>query len=399
MASTTRTSANGMGKLHSNGSEITDGGSQLGRSVAFRRLQLGMSQEELAAKTFTSPSLIARIEQGHPPSPAQLRRLLEVLSMDPEPGLLEALRARAGAAAGSLRVRGGAAAGRARSAGQPRGQRAPPRGQRALPRALSERTPAPSGAVFGRPFRRDAGAGCCSPIAVLVPLLILLGSRAFGTSDAGPVPELLPAAAFSGVPVAVKDANKSVLEAQARARAVAERKAAERKAAAAERKREAAAAAAPVDTSDEETVSEAPYVPAPAPAPPPRRAAAAVRVPPRPRPTSSTESATGLTRGRVGSRAPLMVDGAVLELAHGSKLLSIRGSVHRHADRDRSGATAVDAAGGLRFDLHAHIDCHAGGRGGPDRAQEPERRRHRPAPRGRHGQARACRRSRMRSRI
>ena len=107
-------------------------------------------------------------------------------------------------------------------------------------------------------------------IAVLVPLLILLGSRAFGTSDAGPVPELLPAAAFSGVPVAVKNANQAVLEAQARAKAVAERKAAERKAAAAERKREAAAAAAPVDTSDEETVSEAPFVPAPGRHRPPR---------------------------------------------------------------------------------------------------------------------------------
>ena len=97
----------------------------------------------------------------------------------------------------------------------------------------------------------------------------MLGSRAFGTSDSGPVPELVPAAAFTGVPVAVKDANQSALKAEARAQAVAERKAAERRAAAAERRREAAAAAAPVDTSDEETVSEAPFVPAPAPPPAP----------------------------------------------------------------------------------------------------------------------------------
>ena len=259
-----------MGKLHSNGSEITEGGSQLGRSVAFRRLQLGMSQEDLAAKTFTSPSLIARIEQGHPPSPAQLRRLLEVLSINPEPGLLEGLRARAGAAAGSLRVRGGAAAGALRV--------------RAAAAAGSAGAAAGSAGAAAGALRKDAGtvgsglrkalpAGrrrwVLLAIAVLVPLLVVLGSRASGNGDAGPVPELLPAAAFSGVPVAVRDANQAVLEAQARAQAVAERKAAERKAAAAERKREAAAAAAPVDTSDEETVSEAPFVPAPAPAPPP----------------------------------------------------------------------------------------------------------------------------------
>ncbi len=304
----TRTAGNGGRTLRSSGNGITEGGTQLGRSVAFRRLQLGLSQEELAELISTSPSLVARIEQGHPPSPAQLQRLTEVLSMEPEAGLLGPLRAQAGAAAGSLRAQAGTAAGTLRDRAGPAAKtlsgragtaakslrgRAGPAAQsmrgRAGPAAKSLRVGAGTAAASlgvragaaAAAVRKGAGkAGKALPagrrrwallaVAVLVPLLILLGSRAFGTSDSGPVPELVPTAAFTGVPAAVKDANQSALKAEARAQAVAERKAAERQAAAAERKREAAAAAAaPVDTSDEETVSEAPFVPAPAPPPAP----------------------------------------------------------------------------------------------------------------------------------
>lgn len=281
----TRTGNKGGRTLRSSGNGITEGGTQLGRSVAFRRLQLGLTQEELAELISTSPSLVARIEQGHPPSPAQLQRLTEVLSMEPEAGRLGPLRAQAGAAAESLRERTVPAAkslrGRAGTAAVSLRGRAGPAAKSLRVSAgtaagsLGVRAGAAAGAV-----RKEAGkAGKALPagrrrwillaIAVLIPLLIVLGSRAFGTSDAAPVPELVPTVAFTGVPAAVKDANQAALEAKARAQAVAERKAAERKAAAAERKREAAAAAAPVDSFDEETVSEAPFVPAPAPAPSP----------------------------------------------------------------------------------------------------------------------------------
>lgn len=281
----TRTARNGGRTLRSSGNEITEGGTQLGRSVAFRRLQLGLSQEELAELISTSPSLVARIEQGHPPSPAQLQRLTEVLSMEQEAGLLGPLRAQAGAAAGSLRAQAGTAAesvrGRAGPAAKSLRGRAGPAAKSlrvsagAAAASLGVRAGAAAGGVrkkAGTTWKALPAGGrrwVVLAIAVLVPLLIVVGSRAFGTSDSAPVPELVPAVAFTGVPAAVKDANQSALEAQARAQAVAERKAAERKAAAAERRREAAAAAAPVDTSDEETVSEAPFVPAPAPTPSP----------------------------------------------------------------------------------------------------------------------------------
>jgi transcriptional regulator with XRE-family HTH domain len=64
---------------------VTEGGSVYGTLVANERAKLGLTQSELAARIPTSPSTIARIEQGHPPS-AELRKQLAVALNYKAPG-------------------------------------------------------------------------------------------------------------------------------------------------------------------------------------------------------------------------------------------------------------------------------------------------------------------------
>ncbi len=59
-----------------------------GRLVAARRSALGLSQERLAARMHTSPSAVARIEEGHPPSHEVMQALTAALHGERAPGAL-----------------------------------------------------------------------------------------------------------------------------------------------------------------------------------------------------------------------------------------------------------------------------------------------------------------------
>jgi ribosome-binding protein aMBF1 (putative translation factor) len=53
---------------------------QIARIVIQRRLELGLSQQQLAKRMGTSPSAVSRIERGqHPASPQMLQRLATTL--------------------------------------------------------------------------------------------------------------------------------------------------------------------------------------------------------------------------------------------------------------------------------------------------------------------------------
>ena len=80
-----------------------------GRLVAVRRSALGLSQERLAARMHTSPSAVARIEEGHPPSHEVMQALTAALHGERAPGVLR--RSIARPAAGLKAVRRRAAVG------------------------------------------------------------------------------------------------------------------------------------------------------------------------------------------------------------------------------------------------------------------------------------------------
>ena len=80
-----------------------------GRLVAVRRSALGLSQERLAARMHTSPSAVARIEEGHPPSHEVMQALTAALHGERAPGALR--RSIARPAAGLKAVRRRAAVG------------------------------------------------------------------------------------------------------------------------------------------------------------------------------------------------------------------------------------------------------------------------------------------------
>ena len=73
-----------------------DASVHFGRLVAARRLEVGLSQEELAERMGTSQSRVALIEAGEPISPATRERLTDALGMEPEPNPLRRFVARAG---------------------------------------------------------------------------------------------------------------------------------------------------------------------------------------------------------------------------------------------------------------------------------------------------------------
>src|SRR5919201_4678016 len=68
--------------------EITEGEEIFGKLVAVRRAGLGLSQDDLAARTNTKPSDIAGIEAGRAPSEETLKRLAAALNVEPGTGAL-----------------------------------------------------------------------------------------------------------------------------------------------------------------------------------------------------------------------------------------------------------------------------------------------------------------------
>jgi transcriptional regulator with XRE-family HTH domain len=66
---------------------VPEGGSVFGALVANERAKLGLTQRDLATMIRTSPSTVARIEEGHPPS-AELRQQLVVALNSKPPGPL-----------------------------------------------------------------------------------------------------------------------------------------------------------------------------------------------------------------------------------------------------------------------------------------------------------------------
>jgi transcriptional regulator with XRE-family HTH domain len=67
-----------------------------GRLIAARRLEIRLSQEELAERMGTSQSRVARIEAGEPISAETRERLTDALGMEPEPNPLRRMMARGG---------------------------------------------------------------------------------------------------------------------------------------------------------------------------------------------------------------------------------------------------------------------------------------------------------------
>jgi DNA-binding XRE family transcriptional regulator len=77
----------------SNSSEggVTEGGKVYGSLVSDQRARLGLSRAELAARLHTSPSTVARIERGQPPSVELGDRLAAVLHPESPGGPLSRL--------------------------------------------------------------------------------------------------------------------------------------------------------------------------------------------------------------------------------------------------------------------------------------------------------------------
>ncbi len=94
-------------EIHGNGDKVIRAGEHFGRLVAVRRSQLGLSQEELAAKMQTSPATIAGIEEGESPNSEVLERLTAALNVAaPGTGVLGLSSARAAASGNGARPRG-----------------------------------------------------------------------------------------------------------------------------------------------------------------------------------------------------------------------------------------------------------------------------------------------------
>ena len=66
-------------RTNSSEGAVTEGGKVYGMLVSDQRARLGLSRAELAARLHTSPSTIARIERGQPPSAEQGDELAAVL--------------------------------------------------------------------------------------------------------------------------------------------------------------------------------------------------------------------------------------------------------------------------------------------------------------------------------
>ncbi len=182
---------------------VTSGGAVFGALVANERARLGLTQRKLAERINTSPSTVARIEQGYPPSAEILEQLSVALSVEPPAPL---------AARIAPRVQ------------RPRVQR--PRMQRPrVPRPRVQRSHLSLGARIYWPILAALGVTTIALIAVSL-------STSSGTQAA----RLQPAIAVSnslGPPAAI---HRSRVQARKAAAAEARR--------AAERKRERAAAAA-----------------------------------------------------------------------------------------------------------------------------------------------------------
>ena len=69
-------------RFRSSPESVTSGGAVFGVLVANERAKLGLTQRDLAARIHTSPSTVARIEQGHPPSAEIMERLSVALSVE-----------------------------------------------------------------------------------------------------------------------------------------------------------------------------------------------------------------------------------------------------------------------------------------------------------------------------
>jgi ribosome-binding protein aMBF1 (putative translation factor) len=287
------------------GRRPSSGGEHFGRLVAARRAELGLSQDELATKMNASRSIVTRIERGYPPSTEVLDRLTEALKMEPEAGALRGsiAKATAGATAGGGALRGSiakATAGATADAGALRGSIAKATagataGGGALRGSIAKATAgatADAGALRGSIAKATAGAAAGAKaggkragtlwtsfdgrrrwlvvgIAVLIPLLLIVGGVLSGDDGAAPskqAPVAVTASAAPGVLSAVEQAQRQAEKEQAQAE-----KRAERKAAAAEREREEAAASPPPSSDSSEDFSEpvtvTPSAPAPAPAP------------------------------------------------------------------------------------------------------------------------------------
>jgi transcriptional regulator with XRE-family HTH domain len=180
-------------------------GEELGRLVAARRARLGLSQADLASIIDTSQSHVARIEEGQPPSTETAERLAAALNM--EVGTWAYIRAVAIIAALYLSMivvdGGGARIGLTAAAGGALWLSGIVARRGAATRILRPIAPATaSGSGARTPWssrgRRWLLGGLA--IAVLVPVLVILGGRFFGT-DGGDSSRQLPQAA-SAAPAA-----------------------------------------------------------------------------------------------------------------------------------------------------------------------------------------------------
>ena len=221
---------------------------RFGRIVAVRRAELGLSQEDLAVRMGTSRSGVARIEAGQTPSPEALHRLLVALNGEPAapPPRPSFVRAPA-----------------TRRAQRP-WKRTPttPTSLTQTPLTQTPLTETPRTETPGKPLDRRWLWGALA-IAVLVPLLVVVGARAFSGGGGETSPQSLEAVtAVPSVLAAVEQVQEQAQQAEETraakeaAQAAKARKAAERREAAAARKEEAAAAPVSSDEGSTDTVSE-----------------------------------------------------------------------------------------------------------------------------------------------
>jgi transcriptional regulator with XRE-family HTH domain len=216
--------------------DVTDGGSVFGVLVANERAKQGLTQEELAKRIHTSPSTVARIEQGHPPGAELREQLTHTLYPDPPGG----------------RVRRFAPSGAMRRAGT----RAAPADRARL------RFP-----------RRSRWLWVGLAAAAVILIGVIVGSQISGT-DSGPSGQ--PSVAVSdvlGAPAAIHGARlqaqkAAAAEARRAAEKAREREQAAAAAAAAAAARKAKKAANESAPAASEPVTE-PVAPSPSPAPSP----------------------------------------------------------------------------------------------------------------------------------
>jgi transcriptional regulator with XRE-family HTH domain len=232
-----------------NGKKTVQGGEIFGRLVAVRRAARGLSQEDLAAMMDTSQSNVARIEEGQPPSSETLKRLAAALDVEPATGGLRRSVARATASGDRARTLrragvslgvtivaalwlsmivvdgGGARIGLATAAvaalwlsvivaerGARTGIAAGPNVQRgkAAPQRPIARAAA-SGSGARTPWNALGGRWLWGgpAIAVVVPVLVILGGRSSSTDGGDPSQQSLQAgSAAPAAPITVVEAQK-----------------------------------------------------------------------------------------------------------------------------------------------------------------------------------------------